>query len=373
MQRDIHSFKAKVANYFERVDPNDQKNHSYRCKIEDCGRVLSGKQPSNLSTHAKMMHEIFYETYIRPPVTDPKAMAIKRLEFIHDCAEMIAMNGCSFALLAKSGFRNLIADKIAVLVDAGYASGLAAPDYPAVRENIKYQASQVEETIRNEIRSKYVAIMVDTATRNGKSFLGLSIQFVLDGHVVVRSLGIIELLHSHSSINLKNEMMSRLHSLGIEKKQIIGITSDNAANMIAMVKHFNTRADVDDDGENFDFFADSEESMSESENESDAMLDKFLDDDEEYVALIEENLSEYALETMNIFGIRCAAHTLQLAVREAIDASQYGNFIALFRNVCKYLRKPSSVRFIKQQDLGIKNPRLDVETRWSSLYKMVYN
>lgn len=369
MQREIHSLKAKVVGYFERVDPDNKNDHFYRCKIENCGRLVSGKQPSNLTAHVKTLHETFYETHIRPPVNNETAMAIKRLEFIQDCAELIAMNGCCFAILAKSGFRHLIADKIAVLVDAGYASGSAAPDYPAVRENITYLASQVEEKIKNEVKDKYISIMVDTATKNGKSFLGLSIQFVHDGQIVVRSLGIIELLIAHSSANLKNEIMSRLHFLGINKSQIIGITSDNAPNMIAAVKRFNRRNDGEDVEENFDF--DGGEHMTESDNESDTELDKLLDDDEEYMALIEKHLSEYALECMNIFGIRCAAHTLQLSVQKAIEASKYGHLIAIFRNVCKYLRTPTIVRYIKQQNLGIEKPGMDVETRWSSLYKMV--
>lgn len=77
------------------------------------------------------------------------------------------MDGCSFALLAKSGFKNLVADKISVLVDAGYGDGLTPPKYPAVREYIAHQASKVEENIKNEVKGKYVAIMVDTASRMG--------------------------------------------------------------------------------------------------------------------------------------------------------------------------------------------------------------
>lgn len=304
-------------------------------------------------------------------------MAINRLKFIQDCAQLIAINGCSFAVLAKSGFESLISDKLGTLADAGYAEGLTAPLYPAVREYIAYQAAQIEKKIKNEVQGKYVALMVDGASKNGKSFLGLSIQFVFDGRMVVRNIGILEILDSHCSLNLMNEIMTRLHFFGIEKSRLIGITSDNAPNMLATVKRFNTHnegdADGVDDEDNLEVDEDNdgEELMTESEIEKKAMLDQLLDDNQEYTALIESHLSKYAKETMDIYGIKCAAHTLQLVVLKAINTSEYGHLIASFRNVCKHLRKPTSIRLMKQNGIRIWLPRLDVETRWSSLYRMV--
>lgn len=378
MQRQIHTLKARLATYFERVDSQDPKNHNYRCQIENCGRIISGKQPTNLNSHAKSVHETFYESKIKIPGTDPTVLSYKRLEFIQDCAEMVALNGCPFSVLAKSGFKNLIADKVSLLVENGYGEGLAAPESPAVREYIARQASHIEETIQNEVKGKYVALMVDTATKNSKSFLGLSLKYVLNSQTVIRSLGIIEILNEHSAVNLQDEIMGRLRRHGIEKHQIIGICSDNATNMTATVKRFNA-SNIDEksynDEGNFEnlseFDYDSEEFMVESESDSDPVLERLLDDDQEYTDLLEHHLSDYAKKTMNIHGIRCAAHTLQLAVGEAMGVSAYGHLITTFRDVSKYLRKPKSVIIMKRQGFEPGKPSLDCVTRWSSLYKMV--
>lgn len=371
MQRQIHTLKARLAAHFERVDSQDPKNHNYRCQIENCGRIIPGKQPTNLNAHAKSVHEAFYESKIKIRCPDPSILLHKRLEFIQDCAEMVALNGCPFSVLAISGFKNLIADKVALLVENGYGEGLAAPKCPAVREYIARQATHIEETIKNEVKGKYVALMVDTATKNSKSFLGLSLKYVLNSQTVIRSLGIIEILNEHSAINLQNEIMERLRLHEIEKHQVIGICSDNATNMVSTVKRFNA-SNIDekiDDGNLSEY--DSDEFMVESENDSDPVLERLLDDEQEYADLLEYHLSDYAKKTMNIHGIRCAAHTLQLAVGEAMDVSEYGYLITTFRDVSKYLRKPKSLIIMKRQGFESGKPSLDCVTRWSSLYKMV--
>lgn len=208
--------REKVAKCFVAIDPSNK--NKFQCKVENCERVLCGKQPSNLTAHVKNCHKIFFETNIRRPVTNPTAFAIKRLKYIQDCAEIIAINGCTFQFLCKSGFKNLIAEKVAELVEGGYGEGLTAPAYTAVRQHIAYQASQIEEQIKKEVKGKFVAIMTDAASKNSKSFLGISLQYILDGVVMVRSAIIIELLSSHTSANLMSAIMERLQIFEIEKK-----------------------------------------------------------------------------------------------------------------------------------------------------------
>lgn len=382
MPERCNSLKTKIIKCFDRVNPNDKNNHLYKCKIDNCGRVLLGKQHTDLTAHIKNKHTDFFESNIRRSVIDPTEFAKKRLKFIQDLAEIIAIDGRSFKHLAGSGFKSLIADKLAVLIETGYDKGLTSPVYPAVRAHIKYQAREVMNRIKSEVNSKFVALMVDTASKNNKSFMGLSLQFVLDGLVVVRNIGIIELLDAHSSRNLMNTIMNRLNFLEIDRKQIIAITTDNAPNMSAMVKRFNVFEDEEDneiensettsEGENSDFDNDDDASLMEiGDQESEAELDDLLDDNSETVSLIEKCLSNYALETLDINGIKCAAHTLQLAVRGTLKNSKHQSLINEFRNVCKFLRKPTNIRIMKEENIRIWIPRLDCETRWSSLYRMV--
>lgn len=367
----------------EKVDIGDEEEPKYRCKVENCSRVLCGKQRSNISQHVRNCHREFYNLNIKRPVTSSKEFEIKRLKFIQDCAEIIAINGCSFRFLCQSGFKNLVAEKVNELVDAGYGKGLEGKPHKAVREHIKYQASEIEKQIRDEVKGKFVAIMIDAASKNSKSFLGISLQFVLDGVVTVRSAGVIEILSSQTSNNLMHVLMGRLRVFGIEKEQIIAITTDNGPNMTATVKRVNTFREEDEadalgatsDDDDSVYSDDEDEDSGVSSNirsqEDDNRLNELLDDGPEIIALLEMVLDKYAMQTLDIYGIRCAAHTLQLAILRTLSKTEHKDLLDLFRKVASHLRTPTSIRIIREQNIRVWLPRLDVVTRWSSFYRMV--
>lgn len=408
MENRSGSLKARVAKYFERVNPDDKGNAYYKCKIDNCKKICNGSQPTNLTVHIRQKHKEFYEKNIKCPVTDPNKFAIKRLKCIQNCAEIISVNGRAFKSLSDSGFKKLIGKKLNKLRRAGYGKGLRAPEYTAVKQHIKYQAKRVQEEITKEVKGKFIALMVDTASRNNKTFLGLSLQYILNGRVVVRSIGMNEVINEHSSLNIKNMIMHRLNDFEINIKQLISVTTDNAPNMIALMKRFNTLADEEESDEDLgsdeeqveneetenvnengnassydeersdngsesdgDCYSDSDNDWMTENLEDQAELDELLDDDREFVDLVESCVSDLALATMIISGIRCAAHSLQLAVAKAIKLSKWNAFILNIRAICKFLRKPSNIRLLKRNNININLPRIDCKTRWSSLYRMV--
>lgn len=69
--------------------------------------------------------------------------------------------------------------------------------------------------------------------------LGLSLQYMRDGEIKVRTVGRIELTKAHTAQNIKDEILARLREFGIKPNQIVSITSDNASNMISMIKLLN--------------------------------------------------------------------------------------------------------------------------------------
>lgn len=373
-----HKIIEKVTKCFEQIDSSVKDKPKFRCTIDGCGRVLQGQKRSNLTRHVRNAHQDYYSSHIARPVTSPKELAIRRLKFIQDCAEIIAINGRSFQHLCQSGHKNLVAEKVAELVEAGYGEGIAARPHNAVRDYIRFQASEIEQQIRNEVKGKFVAIMVDAASRNSKSFLGISLQYVLDGVVTIRNAGVIEILCSHSAKNLMLVIMERLRIFEIKKEQIIAITTDNEPSMISMVKKFNTipeeeASDAPSDDDDSILYDDEDQvGFVDHLPENDKRLDELLDDSPEYFALIENVLDAYALQTMNIHGIRCAAHTLQLAICSVLKDTKHSHLIDLFRDVAKFLRKPTSIRAMREENIRIWLPRLDVKTRWSSFYLMVY-
>jgi hypothetical protein len=65
--------------------------------------------------------------------------------------------------------------------------------------------------------------------------------------------------------------------------------------------------------------------------------------------------------------IRCAAHTLQLAVYDALKNSRCANLDKI-RNVIKKLK---SSKYSHLKLLGLRNLKLDVVTLWNSLFLML--
>lgn len=388
------SLKEKVVQNFSLVSPKPHHKNKphYKCNIGNCQSVINGGQPTNLTQHLKQKHKDFFEMIIKSS-DDPKSLPVKRLKFIQNCAEMISINGRAFKSLSDSGFKKLVGEELHTLRRTGYGRGLRGPEYTAVKRHIKHQAKRVKEEICKEVKEKFVALMVDTASRNNKTFMGLSLQYILDGRAVIRCIGMTEVTEEHSSLNLKNMIMHRLNEFGINLKQVLSITCDNAANMIAMLKRFNMLRDDEESDEEIESDEDDEnagtqhndveemdgepESDDEStdwmelDDEEEAELDELLDDHDEYVKLVEKCVNDLAMKTMVINGIRCAAHTLQLGVRDALKLSRSAQFIGVIRDICKFLRKNKSVRELMHNNIYICLPRADCKTRWSSLYRMV--
>ena len=67
--------------------------------------------------------------------------------------------------------------------------------------------------------------------------------------------------------------------------------------------------------------------------------------------------------------MRCAAHTLQLAIQDGIHHSRAGGVLGRIREVAKEARKPTMMEIIKQRTNKVA--LLDMETRWGSTYCML--
>lgn len=390
----------KVLKCFEKQYSGDETQNDYKCNIENCTKVLKGKYSSNLVKHVRRVHENYFKTVIQAK-NNELTMQQKRLKLIQDWVEIVTVNGRSFLHLADSGFQKVADEKLAELEDAGLRTGLDGPNFIAIKENIAYLAGEVKNKIREEINDKFVSLMIDFATKHRKSIMGVSLQFVQNGKIITRSIGMVQTLASNTGANVLNVLIELLNSFGIEKTRVISITTDNAPNLTSMVKILNenfereqsniethnieTNANPSPAPPNHEYFdvntLDDEirkvvsKCHSCEDSESDDELDEILNDEYDFEALIRSLRNKYASLTVNVNGIKCAAHTLQLAVRDALD-DKFLNVkpvIELCRIVCKTLRKQSYVYILQENGIEIRSPRLDCLTRWSSTYTMVRN
>lgn len=298
--------------------------------------------------------------------------------------------------------RKLIQREVELLKTAGYGQGLGAGKKkcpPAVLEHIDYLSSAIINAIKLEVKDRLVSLMIDIGTRNRRDILGVSVQYMRDGQMIIRNLGMILLTESHTALNINNKIRACLKIFDIKPCQVVSITSDNASNMVAMVKSFNRQleeniddsnndsGDNDDEDMN-DIFSGAEKedinrvideyhtmnSMNDDEMETErrnAEASEILEDTSHYLELLKDLQNDFALHTLLACGIRCAAHTLQLAMKGALKSTKIKILLNVCRMACKLLRKQSYKNKLKDENIQIPLPSLDCAVRWNSTFKMV--
>lgn len=392
-------------------------NNYYKCKIEDCKAVLSGKKKWNLVAHFEKKHASFFNENLSSSIAKRNSnkgeLEQRRLEHIQYLTQLVTVNGRPFMHLSDSGLIGLTARELKYLQDAGYGEGLTGNPPPAVMRHIEYLSSEIKSAIKLEVQNSLVSLMVDIGSRNGRDILGISMQYMHDGRVIIRSIGMILLTSSHTGANIEAEILACLDKLDIKPAQVISITTDNGSNMLKMVKLFNHKsgtdttensgnvgncepdefyeseqcddllrnADIYDDDyinseinniiEKFNLIQSmSPEDLCEAQKREAEILE-MLDDSSHYNDLLKSLQNEFATHTLNSYGIKCAAHTLQLVVKKSLKATQIRVLIDMCRVASKLLRKSSYKNRLLQQKLEIVLPQLDCEVRWNSTHKMV--
>ena len=153
------------------------------------------------------------------------------------CVRLITIHGRPFSFIDDDAFQDIIN---AILSQKGTINS------HKLRDAIAEEAIDVKRKIKEEIKGKLISLKVDGATCLGRSFLGINIQFMKDGKIHIRTLGVVEFSERHSAEYLKNVITHTCSTYGITTKQIYTVTVDNAANMLKTVKILNEEDDVCD-------------------------------------------------------------------------------------------------------------------------------
>lgn len=390
----------RVRMYYTPVDPCNTENFMFFCEVDGCRKQVNGKKSSNLTVHIRKVHTDFFRKNIgRISKSEYEQMPVKRLKFIQNCSEIIVIGGRPFRALNDVGFLGITEEKRCELIASGYSSGLHAPHFTAVKTHIAFLAGQIFQQIKSDVRNAFVSIMVDGATKYNRSILGINIQYIVNGHHILRCIGMINLTAGHTAEYLKTQILNRLKVFGIECAQMISVTTDNAPNMLAAAalidKHYDPlqrsdsgeESDGDDDNHddagainNINLFGIMDDEGDDSDdvvcdggvavNKHCDLLEELLNDDDIYRNTLDELKERLNQTTLNVTGVRCGLHFLQLAVKDALKALN-SLLINICRTVCKLLRTQSAIYKLRSHGIVIKVPRLDVATRWNSLSLMV--
>lgn len=338
----------------------------------ECGKIYSGKHSSNLEKHYKQDHKNTFKDILRKKqlnlsyykkstkrrrssnsednsfsedgqAEQPKintllkpvniSIVITPEELKAACLELITVNGRPFSMLEDSGFK-----KIVDCITDGYKNEKITINKENIRKMIEPTAEKCKDKIIKECKNKMVSLKVDAASRMSRSFLGINIQFLIDGKITLRTLAVRELKESHTAEYLKTVIIEVLTSFEINIQQIYTVTSDNGANMIKCTSILQSELNLTNQHIQ-EVFGDTD-----VDDESESVMNGLY---EAFKEMENECLSNVNMNNGLLVGIRCGAHTLQLVVFDAIKKDHSVEMLlSKARSVCKKLRTPTMSMFL---------------------------
>jgi hypothetical protein len=210
--------------------------------------------------------------------------------------EMAVENAFSLRVFSLKGFKRLVGDmaeKLQVSLDRNQ-----------IRSYVILAAKAEKERLREDVRGKFVYLKFDCATRIRTNYLGLNVRYVnKDKLPTTSTLKVVDTRSQHTATELKDIIEKVLKDYEIPLEKVLCCVTDNASNMVKLVTTMNEDlkaafGDQQDEDEDEDEYEDVEE-----------------DEDEETFDL--QKVIPPSIEHM-----RCAAHTLQLAVYDGIKNSK---------------------------------------------------
>jgi hypothetical protein len=296
------------------------------------------------------------------------------------CVEMTTVNGRPFQILNDSGFRRLLDPLIA------HAQAVAKKKITINDKNHKKRVQDKAATVRakmtEKLKNRMICVKVDAATRMGRSILGVNAQFIEHGKVIVFTLAMKEMFSRHTAENLRDYVLGVLDRYRVQLKQVYSLTVDNGANMVRCGRLLdleqssapeNPAAEApstailtvdDDDGES----PGAPSSDSELDDEEDEVLHAASLTEVEELTSAAEGLELEVADAVgtSITVVRCAAHTLQLVVKDALKLQQ--DVLAKIRELTRQQKRSTVISTIRALKKPL--PILDNLTRWSSTHRM---
>lgn len=363
---------------FFRTYTEDGKTIS-ECLVENCTKKkLSGKQKFNLERHLTTVHRMKFAN-AGPSISKDEVTLKIRMSpatVFRSYVHSLTLDGRPLAIVNDGGMRMLLNPILKAFDDAKTHLDLSIPN---VKKYLTKYTQAVKDEISKEIANSIIHVKLDLASRQRKSILGINVQFMKDGEIVVRTLSMMQTHSSHNGEYICALLLQTLDEYNIKYSQIHSITTDNGRNVVRMVKLFseveNAEVFVDDDLDlGWAFPGEDVNSNNNHGVNSDDENDDGEDDGEQQIDGMEVNLNEavrlFGEKTKILNGIRCAAHTLQLVINTALKKTEYAKkLIAKCRHIVKSFLAPNMLCLIRQQNL--RSPLIDCATRWSSTYYML--
>lgn len=171
--------------------------------------------------------------------------------------------------------------------------------------------------------------------------------------------GMIEIKEHQTAAFLVSKILETIESYDVMVDQIFSVTCDNGANMLAAVKGLKRE---------FDSFISHHLQSNEDLKGTDSDSDSEIENESSPVECsedISEKLSAHFEEQLNL--VRCAVHTLQLAILGVINRTDKS-----IQEITAIAKKCKGIKYKTHFDHhGATFPPVWSQTRWGGIYKML--
>lgn len=365
-----------IKTYIECFEPGkeDDGKLNYLCRIDGCHKTYSDK--SSCIRHLRKKHKEVYDS-IKSEKQEENVnqtnssysfeirVKVNPDDILDACAELITANGLPLSAVEYPAFKRLLNPYVTALKMKGINLSI---NKKSIKKHIVSRTNEVKKIIRSETRNKMISLMIDIATRYNRSVLGISIAYMFDGQICVRTIGMHILKSSHTGSYISDVIKQTLLDYNICVGQILSITTDNGKNVTKAIALLDAYYQNQKSTENKNRVS----QPGDSDDEDDYYIDPDIFDEEYYNDLLDEVKNSFVFTCPSdlIHGVACACHCINLVVKHAVKKTPEAvRIIDQFREIAKLLRKPTLRSRLKAANMNMAI--LDVETRWNSIYSMV--
>lgn len=97
---------------------------------------------------------------------------------------------------------------------------------------IRRASEQMYEKVKDDIKDSLISVLFDSASRNRRHVLGVTVRYYKDKKINERVLGVITLHERQTSEALADRVRNLLNKVGKTEIDIFCSTTDNGANML---------------------------------------------------------------------------------------------------------------------------------------------
>lgn len=349
------------------------------CQVDSCkSNPLKSSKPSNLKRHLSQVHPKVYESLFPIEVSRKKQIEVEMFNAAQDAIELVTVNGYPFAMLNASGMRGFIQNRLQPIRLEGYKMSIDRVD---IVKKVAEMSDKIRARIKTELIGRTVSVMFDVCTIATLSTFGVNVTYMENEEVICRSLGVIKIEKRHTAVNLADMLFDLLAKFGIPLTKVFSITTDTAKNAVNTSDILNTvlaknNENSVDIGElsTFDIEPDDDDFAFGLDIENEIELQKIIDNSNSHTLLVQEMAEKVACQNLSIQlinQINCSTHVLQLAINDALSASDALDVIGKVKKMCLLLRTQVVIIEIRKLGSKIILPPLDNVTRWNSKFLMV--